>query len=347
MAEILSPNLSAPLGQQSFEAIMHNYADNIKDAKIIAVGVSGGGDSMALAHLLAKYCAAHDKVLHIVSVNHQLRDAAQEEVLQVGAWVKDWPNTTHHILNWDHEQKPDSRIQESARSARYDLLCAHCTRYDISALFIAHHLDDQYETFLMRLTSGSGLKGLAAMAEISATDNNAENKVVKIRPLIHYTHNDLIDYCQRNAINWIEDPSNQDTHYKRVRFRNAAAFLSEEGLSTKRVDTLITRISRANKALAYYTAQELGKVTTEETPISQTIDLKLFLSLPDEIALSILGQIMRQLNKSAANYPPSAEKLESLYTRISNSRIAFQGATLYKCQFSLRNKGAALHIAQE
>jgi tRNA(Ile)-lysidine synthase len=343
MAETLSPNLSPTLDQQSFDAIMHNYADDIKDAKIIAVGVSGGGDSMALAHLLAEYCAAHDKYLHIVSVNHQLRDAAQEEVLQVGAWVKDWPNTTHYILNWDHEQKPDSRIQESARSARYDLLCAHCTRHNINALFIAHHRDDQYETFLMRLTSGSGLKGLAAMAEISATENN----IVKIRPLIHYSHQDLIDYCQRNAINWIEDPSNQDTQYKRVRFRNTAAFLSEEGLSTKRVDTLITRIARANKALAYYTAQELNKVTTEETSISQTIDLKLFLSLPDEIALNILGQIMRKIQKSAANYPPSAEKLESLYARIVNTHTPFQGATLYKCQFSLRNKATALHIAQE
>tara|TARA_R110002124_G_scaffold129483_1_gene290829 strand:+ start:130024 stop:131067 length:1044 start_codon:yes stop_codon:yes gene_type:complete len=347
MTEMLSPNLSPPLDQASFDRIMHNYADHIKNAPVLAIGVSGGGDSMALAHLLANHCAAHGKELHILSVNHQLRDAAQSEVEQVGAWVKDWPNTSHHILNWVHEQKPDSRIQESARSARYDLLGAHCKQHNIDALFLAHHLDDQYETFLMRLTSGSGLKGLAAMAEVTSVDDKASHKIAKIRPLIHYTHQDLIHYCQASGINWIEDPSNQDTHYKRVRFRKAAAFLSEEGLSTSRVDRLITRIDRANTALAYYTAQELKEVTINSAPSGYILDFEKFTALPAEIGLSILAQIMREIQKSVPSYPPSAEKLESLYARIVNNQQPFQGATLYKCQFSLKDKGRSLHIVQE
>ena len=333
----------SPLNDLGFATLMTRYAAQLEHADTLAIGVSGGGDSIGLAHMLHKWCALHDKTLHILTVDHKLRPEAADEARQVKAWVESWPSTAHFTLEWQHAEKPETRIQESARAARYALMREHCATHGIKALFIGHNADDQYETFLIRLTSGSGLKGLCAMQDMQTEQDG----LFKIRPLLDHSHAEVLDYCRDNGLSWVEDPSNQDAHYKRIRIRNSAAILSEEGLSTKRVNMLISRLTRSRAALGYYTDKELTQLTVSQSNAGHIIDFDAFKNIPAEIGINILNHILFRLQGAAMTYPPSSEKLESLYGRIICEDKPFKGATLYKSVFKIKNKTRELHITKE
>ncbi|WP_069623305.1 tRNA lysidine(34) synthetase TilS, partial [Methyloceanibacter marginalis] len=130
----------------------------------VALAVSGGPDSLALMHLAAKWRDRHGgPALFVLTVDHGLRAGSRAEAETVGRAAKAY-NVPHAILTWTHGGV-DARVQARAREARYDLMAAYCTAHHIQALVTAHHLDDQAETFLMRLKRGSGLDGLAAIPQ--------------------------------------------------------------------------------------------------------------------------------------------------------------------------------------
>lgn len=335
--------MDTPLNSREFNTIMARYHALLNGNNNIAVAVSGGGDSLALAHLLAHWCQVQNKTLHILTVDHKLRPESSAEAEKVKSWVRTWPNALHHTLEWNDANKPQTRIQESARKARYDLLESYCQAHNITALFLGHHLNDQFETFIIRLTSGSGLTGLCAMDEIttSATGIN------KIRPLLHHSHDTILDYLRENDMAWIEDPSNENDKFKRVRVRKAEPFLRNEGLSPRRVDTLITRLNRANTALEHYTHKALSNILITQNERSYSLSFSSFLSCPEEIGLRILKTIMQDLQGNHMHYPPNSEKLENLYDKIISEQEGFKGATLYKCHLSLKEKKQVLCISVE
>lgn len=150
----------------------------------LAVAVSGGADSIALALLMGQICD-----IEAVTVDHGLRAEAADEARFVGE-VMARHNIAHTILHWQGE-KPSSGIQAAARTARYKLIQDWCTAKNISNLVLAHHLDDQAETFLMRLSRGSGVYGLAAMAEVS-TLMGSLGSIHMLRPLLHVSKDRLI-----------------------------------------------------------------------------------------------------------------------------------------------------------
>src|SRR5690606_28898682 len=123
-------------------------------------------DSMALALLLAHWAGGRNVTLHALTVDHDLRDASVDEALQVERWMNA-AGIPHTTLRWEdgraYRARPGS-AQEAARDARYELMLNWCAENGASHLFLAHHADDQAETFLMRLARGSGVDGLAAMA---------------------------------------------------------------------------------------------------------------------------------------------------------------------------------------
>ena len=129
----------------------------------IALAVSGGRDSMALACLVARWAAARPgwPRLTALIVDHGLRAGSQGDAEVAGDWCAK-AGVPHRILVWEGD-KPRTRIEERARQARYDLLLGWCRAQGVAALALAHHLDDQSETVLMRLARASGVDGLAAM----------------------------------------------------------------------------------------------------------------------------------------------------------------------------------------
>lgn len=300
--------------------------------KFLAVGVSGGPDSMALAALLVGFCIRHKIYLYLLTVNHGLREAAKIEAQMVAEWVKaqDNPLLTHHILNWEGE-KPAAAIMESARTARYDLMAAYCGNHDIPYLCIAHHQDDQAETFLIRLAKGSGLDGLGGMQEVR--DYSKSLKI--LRPLLDVPKNDLISYCQQNNIPFINDPSNENTDYLRPRLRQSMEILAAEGLSAKRLSLTAKRLSRVRQALEEIASQALQKSILDKSAEKISFNFDALKEYPAEIGFRVIQKALEDFREDAA-YNVRMEKLEDLFESLWSLPDDFKPRTLGGCVFALK-----------
>ncbi|MCC7305428.1 MAG: tRNA lysidine(34) synthetase TilS [Alphaproteobacteria bacterium] len=275
-------------------------------AKRVAVALSGGPDSMALACLLAEWGAANGVEVHALTVDHGLRKESAKEAKQVAAWVKGWP-VKHKILKWTG-RKPKTRLMEEARAARYLLMVEYCRGQKIKYLFLAHHQDDQAETFLLRLAAGSGLDGLAGMKPVQDTAHG----IILLRPFLKVSKEDLILTCHFKKISYVKDPSNETERFARPRLRKARKVLEEEGLSSKRLAVTAARLARAQKALDGIADKSFKTITLENNTKRIVLNDKLWLALPEEVALRVLIKAM-ELLRPEARYRPRMEKIEDLF----------------------------------
>lgn len=329
------------------DAFPHDLADDFAAAMTpmavgggarIAAAVSGGVDSMALACLLAQWSRAHGVTLHILTVDHGLRDAAADEARQVARWMEAL-KVPHATLRWeegrDYRGRPAS-AQAAAREARYTLMTDWCAAQGVTHLFLAHHADDQAETFLLRLARGSGVDGLAAMAPVTARGG-----LVLARPLLSISKARLASYCQAIGQPWIEDPSNRDTAYGRVRFREARALLEREGLSTDRLLATADHMRRARAALECIVAERLAESCTWDRLGVGRMNLAAVCAPPEEIGLRLLARLL--MIASGQVYRPRFERLLRLYRDLRSD--AWGGATLHGC--ILLKQGGSLVVARE
>ncbi|MDP2193488.1 MAG: tRNA lysidine(34) synthetase TilS, partial [Alphaproteobacteria bacterium] len=206
----------------------------------IAVAVSGGADSMALC--IALHTWSKDKNLDIVglTVDHQLRPQSMQESQQVHQWLSQH-GIEHHILTWSHPPLT-SGIQEKARKARYKLLQDFCERHQIQILCTAHHLQDQIETFLMRLSKGSGLDGLCVMRPHVKRDN-----LMIIRPFLALNPEVFEDFLKGVQQDHITDPSNDNDAFERVKWRQVLKYIAEKGLSMDYFPQSLKRLQSDNQ----------------------------------------------------------------------------------------------------
>lgn len=311
-----------PLSFEDFETLWRPFK-SVAGARI-AVAVSGGPDSMALAWLLSRF----GRVIAI-TVDHGLRKDSAAEAKQVGVWLSHIPNLEHHILTRATVDLNDSRIQEDARHDRYRMMSEFCKGQQINTLCVAHHREDQAETFLFRLAKGSGIDGLSAMQDIQ---NMEQLKL--LRPLLGVSKQRLIATCEANSLSYVKDPSNENDKFARVRLRQSMDVLRGEGLTPKRLSVTAARISRARDALDYYAQSffENGKNQIETDRIR--IDLEGFRKLPAEISLRVMGICWRYILADDYGYGPRMEKLEDLHHRVlfeNGFKSATLGGCLVKC----------------
>lgn len=307
----------------------------------VAVAVSGGPDSMALAHMLVRH--VKDKQVHILTVDHGLRVEAEQEARMVADWVEDMKlsNVSHHILRWKGE-KPETAIMEAARMARYQLIAGYCYKNEIPFLFLAHHRDDQAETFLIRLSKGSGLDGLAAMEEFRQYDD----ALTLARPLLDVTKQALTLYCNDHKIPYIEDPSNENADYLRPRLRQSMEILGKEGLTAKRLAITAKRLARARQALETISAEAFDDSLKEQTADRLVFDFNKLREKPEEIALRVLQKALQTM-RPEADYNVRMEKLEEIFLQLWTQPEKFKPRTLGTCIFALKNKNTALWIEKE
>ncbi len=193
----------------------------------VLLAVSGGADSMALAHLASAVVASGAGPLFAVAtVDHGLRAASADEARMVAAWCAGL-GLSHQTLRWEGA-KPIAGIQERARAARYFLLAHAAEAGGFDAVMTAHTGDDQAETVLMRLKRGAGPRGLAAMGAPLSIAAAASAPVALLRPLLGETR--ASPRAVLAGAPFIDDPSNDDTRFERVRARAALASLGEKGL---------------------------------------------------------------------------------------------------------------------
>ncbi len=204
-ADFLTPEAFAPL--------MAPFAP-FEDHPVLAVAVSGGRDSLALALLAQEWAERRGGRIVGLIVDHGLRpEAAREAAATHDLLARRGIEAA--ILRWQGA-KPVRGLQEAARTARYGLLFDACRERGILHLLVAHHADDQAETVAMRAAHGSGADGLAGMAAL------VERRHARLlRPLLPVPRARLTATLEALGVAWIDDPSNADPRFERVLVRTA------------------------------------------------------------------------------------------------------------------------------
>ncbi len=293
---------AAPVSDGEFSAIMRQWYPAQAPGQRVAVGVSGGSDSMALLLLARSWAGSY---LLALTVDHGLRPEASAEAQLVARWCTEM-GVAHQILEWRPNPKPVSDIQAQARNARYRLLAAECKRRGIQTLLMAHHLDDQAETFLLRLGRGSGVDGLSAMA----TEMHRHGLRV-LRPLLGIAKTRLTATMEAAGQPWIEDPSNRDTLFPRPRRGGAMGGFADLGICAERVAATAHRMQRARAALEHAT-NELLRTSVRLDPAGFARVLREpVAAAPEEIALRALSRVLMTIG--AREYPARMQRLENLY----------------------------------
>ena len=290
----------------------------------LAVAVSGGSDSLALALLASDWARGQGGEVVALTVDHRLRPESGAEAEQTGRWLaaRDIP---HHILPW-LDAEAGSGLQAAARAARYRLLTGWCRDNRVLHLLLGHQRDDQAETLMLRLARGSGVDGLAAMA-----GRTAHIDVQLLRPLLDIPREDLRDYLRGLGQDWVEDPSNQAERFDRVRWRK---FLAEERIPADRLALTARQLGRARQALEAETASLAAEAAILTGSGYGWLDPAKLAAADDEIALRLLAALSRTIG--GAQFPPRLEGLERLRAGL-NGRRTFGG-----CVFAPQRDGRIL-----
>lgn len=292
----------------------------------IAVAVSGGADSLALAILADGWAREKRGRVVALTVDHGLRPNSTDEARQVGIWLRVL-GIDHHILTWE-ANKPVTGIQAAARTARHALLLEWCRQAGVVHLLMAHQRDDQIETLLLRIGRGSGVDGLAGMAPV------VERRHARIlRPLLTVPRARLVALLVAKRHPWVDDPSNQDLRYGRARLRNWLARQPTEDLPATGIAASARRLARARRSLEMLTNSHLAKWVMLH-PAGFAHCERALLSGPDEIVIRSLARVL--FTVSGAAYAPRQESVERL---LGSMRGGGAGWTLGGCQILVKPSG--------
>jgi len=298
----------------------------------LAVAVSGGPDSMALCLLADSWARRRDGHVVAVTVDHGLRAGSAIEAATVGRWMAA-RGIEHRVLTWDGI-KPRSAIQARARAARYDLLTDWCRRADILHLGLAHELEDQAETVVMRLTKGSGARGLAGMSAI-----NEMTGVRILRPLLAVERGRLTATLQALGQAWVEDPSNRDTAFERVRARQLLPALGQAGCGPGYLAGLAAAFADRRLESERAAAGLLAR-SCRLSPVGYAVlDPSALAAAPPETALNALSRVLCTVG--VASYPVRRSKLDALWSWISGG-AGPSSVTLAGCRCLRHSNGIVI-----
>ncbi|MFD1624554.1 tRNA lysidine(34) synthetase TilS [Azospirillum griseum] len=325
-----------PVSDAEFAAAMARVG-GFERAPRILVGLSGGGDSVALTLLLRRWVAARGGDLLAVAVDHGLRPESAAEAAAVGAAMARL-GVPHRVMRWEGD-KPSSGLQAAARSARRRLLELACAEAGCLHLALAHNRDDQAETLLLRLSRGSGIDGLAGMAA-----SGTAGLVRVIRPCLEFSHERLLATCRAAGVGWVEDPSNRNPRFARARLRAVGDLLAGEGLSVDRLADTARRAARARAALDHATAALLARAASLHPEGWIRLDPVALADAPEEIGLRALTRCLTVVGGD--EHPPRDAAVERLYGGMCDSvtvgRASFPGCTLAGCRIAPRRGGVVI-----
>jgi tRNA(Ile)-lysidine synthase len=298
-----------------------------------AVAVSGGSDSLALMHLIARWARSGKRPAPVVlTVDHGLQRGSAEQARAVLREARA-AGLAAHLLSWKGP-KPRSNIEALAREARYRLMAEWCRKHAVPALVVGHTRDDQIETFLLRLGRGSGVDGLSAMAPRTHVSGFAD--VALLRPLLRLERAALRTWLADNGIGWRDDPMNGEERFARVRVRSLVPALEAAGIAKARIAAAASHLARARAALEVSTDAFLDEASA---PVDDGMALEAgaLATVPREIGLRALAQLLTRV--SGAAYRPRFERLERLFDALAEFR---KGRTLHGCRITPAPKAVAI-----
>ena len=300
--------------------------------KAYTVAVSGGPDSLALVALTKAYLFTKKTKFHYVLVDHDIRKKSAQEAQGVKNLLKKYSINLKIILN---KKKITRNIQGLARNARYQILSTYCKKNKISNLLTAHNLEDQVETFFIRLSRGSGLKGLSSMKFLSKIDNN----INLYRPLLDTKKKYLIKISKNIFGKYFKDPSNNDLKYLRTKVRKLKLPLKKSGIEYTQILKSINNLASSRATLDGY-LKKIFKDLIKKDKKDLLINYKKFKKHNKEVKIALINESIKILKKNY--YNPRAKKVLNLIKNIE--KINFKKNTLGGCIFTLKKDNLCLKI---
>ncbi len=303
------------------------FPDGSRPARL-GVAVSGGSDSLGLLHLLCDWGRAS---LSVATVDHGLRPEAGREAAAV-AGICAGLGLAHATLRWTGWDGAGN-LQDQARRARYRLLADWAAAEGIGDVTLGHTLDDQAETFLLGLSRGAGLDGLTGMRPVFVRAG-----VRFHRPLLGVRRQALRDNLAARGVRWVEDPSNEDARFDRVRARRALAALAPLGIDAKGLGRTIANLRSTRASIAAYLAGWARRHVAQDRG-DLLLEGDAYHALPEDFARRLLNAALRWI--SGADYPPRADAVMQVILRGQRQRRT----TLHGCVISFRGPG--IRISRE
>ncbi len=316
-----------PVGDTPLADIAAQYC---AEGNALGIMVSGGGDSMALLDLL-HHAALTGQRLEVLTIDHGLRARARAEAEMVAAYCAA-RRIPHQISLWTRDAMAGN-LMDAARRARYQMAVAWAQGRGLSRIAVGHTADDQAETFLIGLSRRSGIDGLSGMRRSWVQDGIRFD-----RPLLAVPRADLRGYLRDKGVAWADDPTNEDTHYTRVKARKALAQLGSLGITALSLAAVSDNLETARLAL-------LGQLAAAAQGVTQTAAGSLiiprgdFEPLPLEIKRRLLIAALRWI--SAASYPPRETALRMVEQALAQGRDATLGGVRF------RSHPAAITVLRE
>lgn len=312
-----------PVGARAFERLMTTF-EPFETDPAIAVAVSGGRDSLALALLAHDWAAARSGRIVALIVDHGLRVGSDLEAASTRDLLERH-GIEAVVLRWLGD-KPKSGLQAAARAERYRLLCNECRRRGILHLLLAHHANDQAETVTMRAVRGSGPDGLAGMAAVIERPD-----VRLLRPLLAVPRARLTATLLECGVEWIDDPSNADPRFERARLR---------AVSSARAVTVAPAVESGARAARERRLAEAAVETLEFDQVgAAVIDRTGFCRLGAQLQARLLSRVV--LAVGGRDHAPRRDRTERAARRLAGPVLRGksgkgQDFTLSACRLTLR-----------
>ena len=294
--------------------------DSLKSQNYL-VAVSGGPDSLALTALARAYTFYKKTKFHYVLVDHKLRKNSDQEAKKVKNLLKKKQINLRILVN---KKKIVKNIQAEARQARYEILIDFCKKNRIKTLMTAHNLEDQVETFFIRLSRGSGLKGLSAMKQLTKINS----KVSLYRPLLDTKKKFLEKISKETFGKYFKDPSNKNVKYLRTKVRSLKKPLEKSGIQYDQIFKSIQNLSFSKVTLEQY-LKKIFKDLIKKNGKEIFIDLKKYEELNLDTKMALINESIKLLKKNY--YDLRSKKVDNLIKGLDKKN--FKKLTLGGCIF--------------
>lgn len=323
----------------------------LKPRHRIALGVSGGPDSMALCVLASDWKVgvlgdAHDDGCFLdgllaIIVDHGLRAESKDEAKIVSDRVSNMGIRCEIArCNWSDDRPKQGHLQEAARDIRYQIFVDVCIKHQIGALLIAHHADDQAELFILRLSRNSGVLGLAGMAFSSqlfptlplSTDKSSKIPgIILVRPLLDFSKEDLYKICREGDQKWVEDPSNKSASFARNRIRMELSKASTEYKTE--LQALISVCRRIRACIDFACHDLINKAVTITDHGYAIVDLKILdpSSVGDLCLSKFMAAVLQFISQNHRQVRGNASNLLLDYIRMLPCKSSLTVAGCYLC----------------
>ena len=283
----------------------------------LGIAVSGGSDSLGLLYLINSWPNPTNLKILVLTVDHDLRHGSAKDATYVSELCKRL-GFQHTTLVWGHEDM-SGNLSANAREARYKLMKKFLPLNSI--LMTGHTLDDQAETFLMRLRRGSGVDGLASMTEQSYLILG-DDKMMLFRPLLGFERQTLRNVLNYKKVNWIDDPTNKDQSFERVRVRELLSSFVELGIDKNTIGRTAFLMQSAKIALNHFAIdcyEKFGSCDYGDI----LFDFDEFANQPLDIKRRLIAAAQKWI--SNLKYRPRLSQVDALINAI-DEKVTFSGS---------------------